>query len=131
MDRLFLVKIMSRLGKIPSVLFTFLIIVLARVFFRIENIGMAWTFMQKLFAFDFAKVDAIYDLQSYVTIAIAAFFSFITLSKFGLKLQDKVYFTEYKLKGHILFWILSLIGFAFCLASLNAVGFSPFIYFRF
>jgi alginate O-acetyltransferase complex protein AlgI len=131
MDRLFLVKIMSRLGKIPSVLFTFLIIVLARVFFRIENIGMAWTFMQKLFAFDFAKVDAIYDLQSYVTIAIAAFFSFITLSKFGLKLQNKVYFTEYKLKGHILFWILSLIGFAFCLASLNAVGFSPFIYFRF
>jgi alginate O-acetyltransferase complex protein AlgI len=131
MDRLFLVKIMSKLGKIPSVLFTFLIIVLARVFFRIENIGMAWTFMQKLFAFDFVKTVAVYDLQSYVTIAIAAFFSFITLTKFGLKLQNKVYFTDYKLKGHILFWVLSLIGFAFCLASLNATGFSPFIYFRF
>ena len=131
MDRLFLVKIMSKLGKIPSVLFTFLIIVLARVFFRIENIGMAWTFMQKLFAFDFVKTVSVYDLQSYVTIAIAAFFSFITLTKFGLKLQNKVYFTDYKLKGHILFWVLSLIGFAFCLASLNATGFSPFIYFRF
>jgi alginate O-acetyltransferase complex protein AlgI len=131
MDKLFLVKIMTKLGKIPSVIFTFLIIVLARVFFRIENIGMAWTFMQKLFAFDFVKVDVSLNLQYYVTIAIAAFFSFITLSKFGLKLQNKVYFTEYKLKGHILFWVLSLIGFAFCVASLNATGFSPFIYFRF
>ena len=131
MDRLFLVKIMSRLGKIPSVMFTFLIIVLARVFFRIENIGMAWTFMERLFAFDFVRVDVVHNLQYYMAIAIAAFFSFITLTKFGLRLQDKVYFTEFKLKGHILFWVLSLIGFAFCLAGLNATGFSPFIYFRF
>ena len=131
MDKLFLVKVMSKLGRIPSVIFTFLIIVLARVFFRIEDIGMAWTFMERLFAFDFVKVDIMHDLQYYVTIAIATFFSFITLTKFGLKLQDKVYFTELKLKGHILFWILSLIGFAFCVASLNATGFSPFIYFRF
>ena len=131
MDRLFLVKIMSKLGRIPSVMITFLIIVLARVFFRIEDIGLAWSFMQRLFAFDFAAVEIMPNLQYFVTIAIAAFFSFITLSKFGLKLQDKVYFTEYQLKGHILFWIVSLIGFAFCVASLNATGFSPFIYFRF
>ncbi|MDL2239948.1 hypothetical protein LJC25_02500 [Bacteroidales bacterium OttesenSCG-928-K03] len=131
MDRLFLVKFMSKLGRIPSVMVTFLIIVLARVFFRIEDIGMAWTFMQRLFAFDFVSVDIMQNLQYYVTIAIAAFFSFITLSKFGLKLQDKVYFTELKTKGHILFWIVSIIAFVFCLASLNATGFSPFIYFRF
>jgi uncharacterized membrane protein len=87
--------------------------------------------MQRLFAFDFVKVDVVHQLQYFVTIAIAALFSFITLTKFGLKLQDKVYFTEYKLKGHILFWVLSIIGFIFCLASLNATGFSPFIYFRF
>jgi alginate O-acetyltransferase complex protein AlgI len=131
MDRLFLVKFMSKLGRIPSVIVTFIIIVLARVFFRIEDIGMAWTFMQRLFAFDFVRINISQDLQYYVTIIIAAFFSFITLTKFGLKLQDKVYFTELKPKGHILFWIISIIAFIFCVASLNATGFSPFIYFRF
>jgi len=131
MDKLFLVKVMSKLGRIPSVIFTFLIIVLARVFFRIEDIGQAWTFMERLFVFDFVTVDMTLNPQYYVTLAIAAFFSFITLSKFGLKWQEKVYFSEFKLKGHVLFWVLSLIGFAFCVASLNATGFSPFIYFRF
>jgi len=131
MDRLFLVKFMNKLGRIPSVFITFLIIVLARVFFRIEDIGMAWTFMQRLFAFDFVAVDISQNLQYFVVMGIAAFFSFITLSKFGLKLQEKVYFTELKLKGHILFWIISIVALIFCVASLNATGYSPFIYFRF
>jgi hypothetical protein len=131
MDKLFLVKFMSKLGRIPSVIFTFLIIVLARVFFRIEDIDMAWTFMQKLFVFDFVKVSIGLNLQYYIAIAIAAFFSFITLTKFGLKLQEKVYVSELKPRGHILFWTLSVITLIFCIASLNATGFSPFIYFRF
>lgn len=101
------------------------------VFFRIENIGQAWTFITRMFAFDFVAPDWHGQLQLFVTLALAVFFSFITLTKFGKRLQDKVYYSDYSNGGHIAVWIISILAFLFCLAALNASGFSPFIYFRF
>lgn len=130
-DKLFLNKVMHKIGKIPSVLLTFITVVLIWVFFRIENLGLAWTFITRMFAFDFVAPDWSGQLQFIVTLAVAAFFSFITLAKFGQRLQDKVYFTDYNNGWHIVIWVISIIAFLFCLAALNASGFSPFIYFRF
>ena len=130
-DKLFLKKFNERLGRIPSVFFTFLIIVLTRCFFRIERIDLSWMFIKRLFAFDFAPFHFGDNPHLYVTMLVAAFFSFFTLSKFGLKVQDKVYFTEYNRWQHIVAFIVSILAFIFCLGALNASGFSPFIYFRF
>ena len=130
-DKLFLVKWMSKLGRIPSVIFTFAIIVLTRCFFRIERIDLSWAFLKRLFAFDFVPLHFSDNPHFYTTMIVAAIFSFITLTKFGLKWQDKVYFTEYNSKQHIVAFVLSIIGLIFCLGALNATGFSPFIYFRF
>lgn len=130
-DKLFLVKVMKKVGKIPSLIFTFMIIVLTRCFFRIERIDLSWQFIKRLFAFDFAPFHFGENPHLYVTMIVAAFFSFITLSKWGLKLQNLVYFTEFNKKQHVVAWCLSILGFIFCLAALNATGFSPFIYFRF
>ncbi|MBR4146355.1 MAG: MBOAT family protein [Bacteroidales bacterium] len=114
-----------------SVLLTFIIVNLLWVFFRIENISEAWTFITRMFAFDFATPYVDVNLQFYVTLAVAAVFSFITLFPFGKKLQEKVYYTDYSNKGHIIVWIVAIVLFIFSLAALNASGFSPFIYFRF
>jgi alginate O-acetyltransferase complex protein AlgI len=130
-DKLFLVKWMSKLGRIPSVIITFAIVVLTRCFFRIERIDLSWLFIKRLFAFDFVPFHFSDNPHFYTTMLIAAFFSFITLSKLGLRWQEKVYFTEYNNKQHIIAFVLSLFGFIFCLGALNATGFSPFIYFRF
>ncbi len=130
-DKLFLNKVMQKIGKIPSVFLTFVTVVLIWVFFRIENLGLAWTFITRMFAFDFAAPDWDGQLQFFVTLAAAAFFSFITLAKPGQHLQDKVYSTNYNNGGHIAVWVISIVAFLFCLAALNASGFSPFIYFRF
>ena len=62
---------------------------------------------------------------------VAALFSFLTLTKFGQKVQEKVYFTEYTDIQHIAVWIVAAFAFVFCVAALNATDFSPFIYFRF
>ena len=51
-DKLFLKRFNERLGTIPSVFFTFLIIVLTRCFFRIERIDLSWLFIKRLFAFE-------------------------------------------------------------------------------
>ena len=130
-DKLFLKRFNERLGTIPSVFFTFLIIVLTRCFFRIERIDLSWLFIKRLFAFEFVPFHFSDNPHFYTTILVAAFFSFFTLSKFGLRVQNKVYFTEYGKKQHIIAFIVSILAFVFCLGALNASGFSPFIYFRF
>ena len=71
------------------------------------------------------------NAQLYTTLIVAAFFSFLTLTKFGQKVQEKVYFTDYTDGQHIAVWIVAAFAFVFCVAALNASSFSPFIYFRF
>lgn len=130
-DKLFLKKFNERLGRIPSVFCTFLIIVLTRCFFRIERIDLSWLFIKRLFAFEFTPFHFGNNPHLYVTMLVAAFFSFFTLSKLGLKVQNGVYFTDYNKKQHLVAFCLSIAAFVFCLGALNATGFSPFIYFRF
>lgn len=130
-DKLFLTKLMRRLGRIPSVILTFITVCIIWVFFRVERLDFAWMFIQRMFAFDFAPIYFSANSQLYVTMIVAAFFSFFTLSKFGLKIQEKVYFSEFSDKKHIVAWCLAAFAFVFCIAALNASDFSPFIYFRF
>ena len=130
-DKLFLTKLLQKLGRIPSVILTFLTVCIIWVFFRVENLGLAWTFIGRMFAFDFAPIYFSANSQLYVTMIVAAFFSFFTLSKFGLKIQEKVYFSGFSDKKHIIAWCLAAFAFVFCIAALNASDFSPFIYFRF
>ena len=52
-DKLFLGKVMKKIGTVPSVILTFLTVCIIWMFFRIEGIGLAWTFVTRMFAFDF------------------------------------------------------------------------------
>lgn len=99
--------------------------------FRIENLHDAFTFIGRLFAFDFSTFSINADAQFYTTLIAALIFSFIALFPFGKKLQDIVYYKEHTLTGTIVFWLIAVFMLLFCLGALNAVGFSPFIYFRF
>ena len=130
-DKLFLGKVMKKIGKIPSVILTFFTVAIIWVFFRIEDLNLAWLLIKRLFAFEFVPISFGNNLYFYVTMIVAAIFSFFTLTKFGQKVQEKVYFTEFDDKKHIIVFIISIFAFIFCLAALNATGFSPFIYFRF
>ena len=130
-DKLFLGKVMKKIGTVPSVILTFLTVCIIWVFFRIENIGVAWTFVTRMFAFDFSDFTFMGNAHVYTVMAIAAFFSFITLTKFGQRWQEKAYFTDFTDRQHIWVWILAALAFVFCIAALNATSFSPFIYFRF
>lgn len=130
-DKLFLTKVMKKLGRVPSVICTFLTVCIIWVFFRVESLELAWSFIQRMFAFEFVPISFAENNQLFVTMLVAAFFSFFTLSKFGLKVQEKVYSSDFSDKKHIIAWCLAAFAFVFCLAALNATDFSPFIYFRF
>ena len=130
-DKLFLGQWLKKIGRVPSVILTFLTVNIIWVFFRVENLELAWLFIQRMFAFEFTLVPFSGNAQLYVTMIVAAFFSFFTLTKLGLKVQEKTYFTEYSNGQHIAVWVVAAFAFVFCVAALNASDFSPFIYFRF
>ena len=130
-DKLFLGKVMKKIGTVPSVVLTFLTVNIIWVFFRVEDFHLAWLLIKRMFAFDFAWLPFGENAQLYVTMMVAALFSFLTLTKFGQKVQEKAYFTEFNDKQSIAVWIVAAFAFVFCVAALNATSFSPFIYFRF
>ena len=130
-DKLFLGKVMKKIGTVPSVVLTFLTVTVIWVFFRIEDFGMAWTFITRLFAFDFSGFALNGSAHFYTIMAVAVLFSFLTLTGWGKKLEQMVYYTDFTDRQHIWVWIVAAFGFLFCVAALNASSFSPFIYFRF
>ena len=130
-DKLFLGKVMKKIGTVPSVVLTFLTVTVIWVFFRIEDFGMAWTFITRLFSFDFSGFALNGSAHFYTIMAVAVLFSFLTLTGWGKKLEQMVYYTDFTDRQHIWVWIVAAFGFLFCVAALNASSFSPFIYFRF
>lgn len=131
LERMGLKNFYDKIGKIPSVIITFLIVMIGWVFFRIESFSEAITFISKMFSFDFGTLSSCYDNQFITTLAVALMFSFLCLLPFGKKIQDFVFYTKYNKTQHIVVWLIALFLLFFNLGSLNAVGFSPFIYFRF
>ena len=131
LDKLFLGKVMKKIGSVPSVILTFITVTVIWMFFRIENLNLAWTFVTRMFAFDFSGFAFDGNAHVYTIMAVAALFSFLTLTGWGKKLEQKVYYTDYSERQHIWVWIVAAFMFIFCVAALNATSFSPFIYFRF
>ena len=131
LDKLFLGKVMKKIGTVPSVILTFITVTIIWVFFRLENLGLAWTFVTRMFAFDFSGFAFDGNAHVYTMMVIAALFSFLTLTGWGKRIEQKVYYTDFTDGQHIVVWIMAVLLFIFCVAALNATSFSPFIYFRF
>ena len=131
LERIGLGKIYEKMGKIPSVIITFLIVTVGWAIFRIENLSDAFTFLSRLFSFDFQTIIPIQSLQFCTTLIVALIFAFIALFPFGNKIQNFVFYTNFSKKQHLAVWSVCIVLFLFCLGALNAIGFSPFIYFRF
>lgn len=131
LERIGLGKVYEKMGKIPSVIITFLIVTIGWAIFRIENLSDAFTFISRLFAFDFQSIAPINSLHFYAVLIVAMAFAFFSLSPLGKRGQTFFFYTEYSKKQHLAIWLVSVLLFIFCLGALNASGFSPFIYFRF
>ncbi len=114
-----------------SHLLTLIIVMVGWALFRIENLGDAFTFISRLFAFSFKGFGTINDMQFYAMLFLALAFSFLTLFPWGKKLQDAVFYKEYPFAGHLIAWPIAIFLLLFCITAFNIVGFSPFIYFRF
>lgn len=131
LDRLFLIRILNKTGTIFSTLFTFFVVMIGWVIFRLEDLTSINIYLSKLFSFDLNF--EINPIPSFWVIAIiASFFSIFTAFKFGRKVENFVFNQDYlKVSNHLVFTLFSVVLMILSLISITSSGFNPFIYFRF
>ena len=132
LDRMFLAKVLSAVGTIPSVVFTFFVVMIGWVFFSLENLSDAVNYIKILFSFNFNLTEITINKEFIVTLILAAIFSFIGLTQFGKKLQ-KIIYTElnYTVAQAFVALFVSVILYGISVSYVTSTGFNPFIYFRF
>lgn len=130
LERSFLGKILIKIGKIPSIAITFLIVNIGWVFFRVEKISDAFRFLKQMFTFKI-NIETTFDAEFLSWFFIAILFSFFTITNWGQKIQNAIYFNSYSNKKHILVWGTSIVLFVLSVSTITSSGFNPFIYFRF
>ena len=131
LDRLFLLKILNRMGQIPSIIITFLFVMVGWVVFRLERVAKIKIYLSKLFSLNSSVEFETIPAFGLISI-LAVIFSFLVIFKQGKKLEKFVFYTEhYSLKYHFIFTILSILLLMLSTSSITSSDFNPFIYFRF
>lgn len=131
LDRLFLIKLMSKLGRLPSIVLTFFLVMIGWVFFRIETMDTAYAYVLKLIAFDQFTVQNI-SSHFMLILVFASIFSWITLTKFGKRIEQFIFYkSNYTTAQFGYITALSILLFIISIARITTADFNPFIYFRF
>ena len=131
LDRLFLLKFYDRIGKLPSVMITFLITLVGWVIFRSESIGYAWDYIVTMFSFTGMGSLTPEGQKFWYIMGIAALLSFFGLLPGVLSWQQRVLSENQTNRAIILMTVFSVIFFILNIAAVTSTGFNPFIYFRF
>jgi len=131
LERVLLLKVYEKIGKLLSTIICFILIAIGWVFFRAEHVSNAFEFVLKLFSFNFSIPNHFITNEFIFYFLLATLFSFFTSFKIGQKIQQKVYFSYFGLTGNLLSAAIACILFTLSLASITSSGFNPFIYFRF
>ena len=129
-ERIFLSKWLAKLGK-AAFIYTFIVVAIGWVFFRTEHLSTATGYLSRMFTWHTDASTWKPDNEYFTTLGIALLFSFFTLSGWGERIQQKVFYSEYSMKLH---YVMAFVAIALCLISAGRITvstFNPFIYFRF
>ncbi len=130
-DRLFLEKLLQKSGKYISIIFTFIVVMIGWVLFRVESMEHFATLFVKMLAFDFHPDSFFVQQKVIYTLIIAGFFAFFCFNKFTQKVQNYVYGSSKNSISHFAFSMLAMILMIISLGNILSSDFNPFIYFRF
>lgn len=130
LERAFLLKVYGKIGKLPSMIITFLLVMIGWIFFRVENLGDGFLYIKRMFAFEFIP-NINFGKEYYTMLVLAFIFSFFVYNKFGQKIQGMIYHNEYSTLRHVGISIVTVLLFLISISMITSSGFNPFIYFRF
>ncbi len=132
LDRLFLLDFLKKIGKIPAVILTYLIVLIGWVFFRSETIGEAFQYCGQMFAFDFSSPGIFIPNKFYVYLLLGFLIAFSgifeKIEKTAQNWYENVQTTSLVLVGKS---FVSVLLFWWCLIEVFGSEFNPFIYFKF
>lgn len=129
-ERLFLLKLYERFGRILRIALTFLIVVIGCVFFHTKGPDAAFTYFGQLLPGD-VTTPMIFDTKFYFFFLLAAVLSFAGIFQTGRNWQTALYSDKQTDSGHLIYTFASL-GLLILSASYLVSGdFNPFIYFQF
>lgn len=131
LERLFLLNVYDKIGKFISTLITFIIVVVGWVYFRIEDLSQANHVVKTMFSFDFSDGKFALHNDFYFSLTLAVVFSFFACFPFTKALQAKVYGENHSTLSNAILLSSSILLFYISLSYIAALGFNPFIYFRF
>jgi alginate O-acetyltransferase complex protein AlgI len=130
LERIFLLRIYERIGRLPSMVITFFFIVVGWVFFRIEKLSQAKIFLKSMFDFSHGR-EHYFDSQFYTFFILAILFSFYGATAAGNRIQAGFYTVERSKSNHLVMAFTCAMLFIISAIAITASGFNPFIYFRF
>lgn len=130
LERSFLSSWLRKLGKF-SVLYTFIVVLIGWVFFRLEHLQPALQYLGRMFSWHSGGSGWYADTEFIWITLLAVVFSFFTLSAAGQRLQDRIFMQEYTLRRHYLMTFATLLLCIICAGRIATATFNPFIYFRF
>lgn len=128
LERMFLQKGLQRLKQFAAV-YTFFVVLIGWVFFRLEHWGPSVAYLRRMFSFNPGLIEG--EPLFWTTLIIAGFFSCFTLLPYGQYLQDKVYNNPYSMRRHYILFAVTVCLFVLSVGTLLTSSFNPFIYFRF
>lgn len=131
LERLFLLNVYAKTGKIISTLFTFIIVVVGWVYFRTEDLSQANHIIKTMFSFNLNDGKFALHNDFYFSLFLSAIFSFFAFSNYTKQLQLKVYGENHSKVSTISMLTISIALFYISLSYIAALDFNPFIYFRF
>ncbi len=130
LDRLFLLKQMKKIGRIPRIAITFVILMFGWIIFRAESFDYLWFFLRRMFSFQSAENAVWLNPKFWTMLVFAMIFSFWGIFKKAESWVDTLYFSP-RNSILILFTVIAILLLILNEATISSSGFSPFIYFRF
>lgn len=131
-DRLFLLKILSRVGRIPAILMTYLTVLFGWVLFRANDVSHAFYFVSALLRFDEGWRTPRFGADFWTMLVLAAFICAIgslpVLQRWANSWAQRETIGEL---SAILIGLLAVLLLILSASMVVSSGFNPFIYFRF
>lgn len=131
LDKIGLRTLLQKTGRVPAILITCIFVMIGWVIFRSDSISYAGQYVARLFAFQNAPDQIVFNARFIVTLTAAAILAFIGFPPTQEKRINQLFSLQRTTRQNILIAgsIILLLMFNGC--ALLAGGFNPFIYFRF
>lgn len=131
LDKWGLRKLLDKMGKVPSVLLTFLLVMVGWVIFRADTIGYAVAYLGRLFTFAAPADGILLDTRFVVMLILATLLAFSGLIPSVEQRANELFDRILTPRRAVVVTVLAILLYILNSSALLAGGFNPFIYFRF